>query len=25
MTLIFMGWIDPFDKVMELTCLVAPF
>lgn len=24
MTLIFMGWIDPFLKTLELTCLVAP-
>ncbi|MBF0200369.1 MAG: AsmA-like C-terminal domain-containing protein [Desulfamplus sp.] len=25
MTLIFMGWIDPFIGEMELTCLIAPF
>ncbi|SLM28246.1 hypothetical protein MTBBW1_130001 [Desulfamplus magnetovallimortis] len=25
MTLLFMGWIDPFNKNMELNCLVAPF
>ena len=25
MTLIFMGWIDPFHETMALTCLVAPF
>ena len=25
MTLIFMGWIDPFHDTMALTCLVAPF
>jgi hypothetical protein len=25
MTLIFMGWIDPINDKMDLTCLVAPF
>lgn len=25
MTMIFSGWIDPFNDDLELTCLVAPF
>lgn len=25
MTLIFQGWIDPFNDKIDLTCLVAPF
>lgn len=25
MTLLFVGWIDPFTSEIELTCLVAPF